>query len=713
MIKSKKLVAALVGLIFLIPTTPASAGPLCYKPGPDTDLSFCNFVGIDLSGYDLSNSTLTGANLTNTNLTGATLTNVQAEKVVGVPRALPKGWAVNKRFLIGPRANLSSFDLSTLDLNNANLRGADLSSAILTNVNLTKADLTDSILDFVRGNGITGTPKAMPAGWVVQKGVIFGATADLSELTLTDIDFTKINISSASLSLTKLVRPNLSGIDFTDIAIDGAIFIDANIAGAIFAGVELYGINASGLKGIPKSLPEGWLLKSGFLFGAGADLTGADLHNFDFTKMNLSDITLQDANLSYSNLSGVDLTSTIISGSNLSHANIQGTNLTGVDLTGITSSVLSGTPIGLDPAWQLFNGFLIGPGANLSTSDWSGLDLRNFALSGVSFVGGNLSRTNLSGMDLSGIDLTGVNLTGANLTGTILTDSILNQINARSIEGVPIGLPEPYVFSNGYIFGPKANLDGANLTGMDLQGIDFSGASLKATKLKTADLRGAILTGAAMDGASLNGAKLLNVISGKVTGTPTGVTGGFVFNNGTFKVVLVLAPTPTVTGKAQVGSTLTADAGTWDDGIELTYRWSRNGTPISGADQSTYTTTLADSKKNITFTVTGVGTGGATKSMTSSAQTITPPKMKTKPVKVTGTFAKGKTVKANTVAWIKGAKITYSWLANGKKIKGATKKTFKIKAKQAGKKLSVVVTQKYFGYLTASVASKPKKVKKS
>ena len=713
MLKTKKIVAGLVGLLFLIPGTPAFAGEECYAPGPDTDLSHCNFVGIDLSDYDLSNSDLTGANLTNTNLAGTNLTNIRAEKVVGLPKALPKGFAVNKRFLIGPTANLNSFDLSGLDLSNANLRGADLSGAVLTNVNLTKTDLTDSNLDFVRANGITGTPKATPEDWVIQKGVLFGPTADLSELTLTDIDFTKLNISSALLSSTKLIRANLSGVDFTDISIEGAGFIDSNISGAILDGVNLDGLRTSGLKGTPKSIPDDWKLQGGFLFGSGADLSGADLRNFDFTKVSLSGVSLKDANLTNSNLAGVDLTSTVITGANITRANIQGTDITGVDLTGISSAVLSGKPVGLDEKWQLFNGFLIGPGANLSTSDWSGMDLRDFALTGVSFVGGNLSRTNLSGMDLTGIDFTNVNLTGANLTDTILTDSVLNQVTAKSIVGIPIGLPDSYVFLKGYIIGPNANLDGANLAGMDLQEVDLNGASLKSTKLKSADLRGATLTGAAMDGASLNGAKLLNVISGKVTGTPTGIPNGFIFEKGTFKAVLVLTPTPAITGKAKVAATLVATAGAWDKGIEVTYQWFRNGTPIANADQSTYTTTLADSKKKITVTVTGVGTGGASKSMTSLATEIAAPKMTIHPVSITGTLQKGKTVKAEVSPWVTGAKISYSWLANGKKIKGATNRTFKIGAKQLGKKLTVVVTQKAFGYLTASTTSKAKKVKKS
>jgi len=71
----------MVGLLFLVPVAPASANAECYTPGPFTDLSHCNFVGVDLSGLDLSYSNLTGANLTNANLAGTDLANGNARRL--------------------------------------------------------------------------------------------------------------------------------------------------------------------------------------------------------------------------------------------------------------------------------------------------------------------------------------------------------------------------------------------------------------------------------------------------------------------------------------------------------------------------------------------------------------------------------------------------------------------------------------------------------
>jgi hypothetical protein len=81
-------------------------------------------------------------------------------------------------------------------------------------------------------------------------------------------------------------------------------------------------------------------------------------------------------------------------------------------------------------------------------------------------------------------------------------------------------------------------------------------------------------------------------------------------------------------------------------------------------------------------------------------------------VKVTGTFKKGKKVKVKaTNADVKGVKYTYQWLRNGKAIKKATKATYKLTAKDKGKKISVQVTGKKANYATKVVKSKAKKAK--
>ena len=80
--------------------------------------------------------------------------------------------------------------------------------------------------------------------------------------------------------------------------------------------------------------------------------------------------------------------------------------------------------------------------------------------------------------------------------------------------------------------------------------------------------------------------------------------------------------------------------------------------------------------------------------------------------KVTGTYKVGKKIKAvvGTVT-PSGVTVKYQWLRNGKKIKGATKATYKLLAADKGKKVSVKVTYSKAGYSTVVKTSAAKKVK--
>jgi len=69
-------------------------------------------------------------------------------------------------------------------------------------------------------------------------------------------------------------------------------------------------------------------------------------------------------------------------------------------------------------------------------------------------------------------------------------------------------------------------------------------------------------------------------------------------------------PTPTISGTAKVGRTLTAKPGTWKpSGVKLSYQWYRSGSKISGATKSSYKLTSKDKSKKITVKVTGTKSG--------------------------------------------------------------------------------------------------------
>lgn len=81
---------------------------------------------------------------------------------------------------------------------------------------------------------------------------------------------------------------------------------------------------------------------------------------------------------------------------------------------------------------------------------------------------------------------------------------------------------------------------------------------------------------------------------------------------------VALAGTPTATGVAAVGETLTADTGLWTEGTSFSYEWLANGhTVATGSGESDYAPSGADAGKRITVRVTGSLDGYATITRTS------------------------------------------------------------------------------------------------
>jgi len=72
----------------------------------------------------------------------------------------------------------------------------------------------------------------------------------------------------------------------------------------------------------------------------------------------------------------------------------------------------------------------------------------------------------------------------------------------------------------------------------------------------------------------------------------------------------------------------------------------------------------------------------------------------------------GKTATVSTKVVSPKAKFTYQWLRNGKAIKGATKKSYKVKKSDLGKKLSVKIKAKQSGFSSSSATSSKVKVGK-
>jgi len=139
----------------------------------------------------------------------------------------------------------------------------------------------------------------------------------------------------------------------------------------------------------------------------------------------------------------------------------------------------------------------------------------------------------------------------------------------------------------------------------------------------------------------------------------------------------------------------------------------RNGKTIKGATKSTYKLTKSDAGKKITVTVTATRSGYTKAVKTSKAKSVAvyntkKPKISSKPAAKVG-----KKLKVSKGSWKgKVTKYAYQWYRGSKKIKGATKSTYKLTRADRGKKLRVKVTAKRTGAPSVSIyTAKTKKVR--
>jgi hypothetical protein len=146
---------------------------------------------------------------------------------------------------------------------------------------------------------------------------------------------------------------------------------------------------------------------------------------------------------------------------------------------------------------------------------------------------------------------------------------------------------------------------------------------------------------------------------------------------------------PSITGTAQVGSTLTANIGTWTgDTITHTYQWFRGDEPINGANSSTYVVGGDDLNFAITCKVDGGNVAGGDTIPTAATAAVTPGGVDPLAPTITGTAQTGQTISVSGT-W---SKYQWQWAHVSANIYGAVASTYTVNVEDVGRTITCIVT---------------------
>lgn len=677
---------ALLALMVLV-AKPAVAAEIDCVPGPEKNLSGCSFFaqnlasknlsGSDLTGADLRQANLSSADLSNANLTyadleGATISNANFQGAVlkglysralqGNPAALPPGWTrLSSGHLAGPEANLTGAYLAAVDLRNLNLTGANLENADLRSAKVADLKLAGAKLRGLRSGGLIGTPSDLPAEWKTLGGFLVGPYVNLSGATL----------------LSNLVDVNLFA---------------ANLKDTVFASsAQMTGVSSGSIQGVPKMLPQGWRIVNGYLVGPGARLVMA----------NLKGANLNECDLSSADLSGADLTS-----SRLLRANLSSSNLDGVE-----SGNISGTPTSLPPSWELREGYLIGPTANLNLRNLTGKNFSNADLSRATLKGAILDNVNLNNSNLSAADLQEARGSKLSVSGTDFTNARLSSPSFTELLGVPSSLPSGWVIETNNLVRassplPLFELKGASQTGSELS-IDpeilsrFPSASIE-WYVDNILVLGENL-GTYIPKPEDLGKAVVAKLTLKKTGwqTSIGVSQARVVSQG-----LISPPEIKVLGEPKVDSLLRAEMVGEIDDLTISFQWLRNSSPIPGATDETFALTPQDASARIGLRVSMSKSGYATLSIEATEVFVSKgtQKITIKP-DLLGRSVVGQSLEAKPEITPSEGNYTIRWFKNNELAQGITGSKYNLTSLDFGASIFYEVTNDKDGYEPIRVKS--------
>jgi len=160
---------------------------------------------------------------------------------------------------------------------------------------------------------------------------------------------------------------------------------------------------------------------------------------------------------------------------------------------------------------------------------------------------------------------------------------------------------------------------------------------------------------------------------------------------------------PEVSGRAQVGITLTSRGGSWNGATAGSQRWQRSAdgttwSDIPGATSGSYPIPAADVGLRLRLVETATNAGGATESASAATDAVLPqaPTASRAPA-IAGTATEGGSLTADEGAWERAQETTRSWLrcagdGGACADTGASGATYELAAADAGKAIVLRIT---------------------
>ena len=168
--------------------------------------------------------------------------------------------------------------------------------------------------------------------------------------------------------------------------------------------------------------------------------------------------------------------------------------------------------------------------------------------------------------------------------------------------------------------------------------------------------------------------------------------------------------TPTISGTAQVGRTLTASSswGTWSPSpTTVSYAWTRSGSSLVLGTDETYVPKAADVGSTLTVTVTAQSGGSVALVPSAATAAVVSDTFPTATPTISGVSEVGQTLTANAGTWPPKTTLSYVWKWSGTDTVVGNDKAYTPVAADLGKNLTVTVTASLPGYTTTSVTSAP------